>query len=563
MQISHDKKTNCFLLSTAFGSGDLALVQAMPERRFRKAQCDWSAPALMRNVRHMAKHMGDRSLYTDEAWQVYSEIKKKIDDADAFNTEPLPSWYRFKEPPLQHQRAALDKFYGRDVAALLFEQGLGKTYTAINLACAWNLNGEIEGMLVLCPSSIRLVWEHELEKHSPIPVDVHVHAAGKNAAADKFSASPSPFACLVMGIESLSQGSGVNIAKNFLLSRKCAIVVDESSRIKNPTSLRTDRCIELADFSRKRVILSGTSVTQGIEDWYSQFRFLDGNILGFDSFYSFRDYFCTTATIEVSRNRFVSKIVGYQNEAELAELVAPHAMRVEKKDALDLPDKVFTVRHVEPTKAQWKLYNEMREFMAVDIDTDDAYLVENALEQRLRLMQITGGFKPHDDGETVQAVPIDGKNPKVEAVVEIAEELNGKKFVVWCQFHAEVQAVADALATAGVQAVQFHGKMSDEEKRASDRAFKEDPRVQAMIATRAAAYGLTWTAASYAVYFSQSYSLEEYSQSLDRIHRIGQANKCTYIHLAIANTIDVDVARALANKQNIATMAYESIKARG
>jgi SNF2 family DNA or RNA helicase len=72
--------------------------------------------------------------------------------------------------------------------------------------------------------------------------------------------------------------------------------------------------------------------------------------------------------------------------------------------------------------------------------------------------------------------------------------------------------------------------------------------------------GLTWVCASYAVYFSLSYSLEEYSQSQDRIHRIGQKDKCTYIHLAMDNTIDIAVSRSLQGKQAVATMAYQSIK---
>ena len=102
--------------------------------------------------------------------------------------------------------------------------------------------------------------------------------------------------------------------------------------------------------------------------------------------------------------------------------------------------------------------------------------------------------------------------------------------------------------------------MSDEEKKAADWAFKKDKSARVMIATRAAAYGLTWVCASYAVYFSLSYSLEEYSQSQDRIHRIGQKDKCTYIHLAMDNTIDIAVSRSLQGKQAVATMAYQSIK---
>lgn len=564
MQISYNKKTNSFIIKTDFGTDSLLTVQGMPERRFRKSTSDWSAPALIRNVRYMYEHMNNKSMFTEEAHAVYGKLLRKLHRVNEPERPKFPVWYQFKHKPMAHQQQCLDRFYGLDAAAILFEQGLGKTYTSINLACAWHADEQITGVLVLCPSSIKLVWANELSEHSPMPFVSHALESGKNKAAESFieqtaPRSGSPLPVFVAGIESLSQGGGFEIIKDFVVRHRCLIILDESSKIKNPDSTRTERCLKLADLSKKRLILSGTSITQGIEDWYSQFSFLDRNILGFNSFYSFRDHFCETASMEVARNRFVSKIVGYRNEQELFNLVSPYVMRVEKEDALDIPEKTHMTRFVQPTPAQKKLYKQMREEMATEVD-DVTYAVESVLEQRLRLMQITGGFYPHDNGEFVEPRPIEGKNPKVEEVIAIAEELGDRKFVVWCQFHSEVAAVAARLKEAGIGSVQFHGRMSDEEKKAADWAFKKDKSARVMIATRAAAYGLTWVCASYAVYFSLSYSLEEYSQSQDRIHRIGQKDKCTYIHLAMDNTIDIAVSRSLQGKQAVATMAYQSIK---
>ena len=263
-------------------------------------------------------------------------------------------------------------------------------------------------------------------------------------------------------------------------------------------------------------------------------------------------------SMEVARNRFVTKIVGYKNEAELIGLVAPYCLRVEKADALDLPEKVCINHMIEPTPQQKRLYDEMAETMAISVGS--GYEVSTVLEQMLRLQQITGGFYPHDTGVSVVPEPISGKNPKLEHLKELISGLGGKKAVVWCQFRGELALIKSALEADGVSCVEFHGGLNDEQKRMSVERFRKDPSVQVFISTSAGAYGLTLVEASHAIYYSCGYSLEQYSQSQDRIHRIGQGNKCTYTHLLMANTIDGKVMEALASKQDVATAVYGAIK---
>ncbi len=68
------------------------------------------------------------------------------------------------------------------------------------------------------------------------------------------------------------------------------------------------------------------------------------------------------------------------------------------------------------------------------------------------------------------------------------------------------------------------------------------------------------TEASTAIYFSQGYSLEEYSQSQDRIHRIGQNDHCNYIHLVCDKTVDTKIIKALEGKKNVADLIYSLVK---
>jgi SNF2 family DNA or RNA helicase len=557
MQINYEAKTNKFLIKCAYEHN--TLVAGLPDRRFRKGSRVWAAPALRRNVEYLAKNINNPQYYSKEALDVFNQKRKELVQKPT-GEKSFPAWYDFKNPPMAHQKEGLEKFFPLNEAAILYEQGLGKTYTSINLVAAWRMTNHIDSVVVICPSSIKLVWENELDEHCPIPTQRHVVVAGKNKQVERFLEDKTDFQWLIVGIEALSQGRAYEYLERFLLGRKSAIIIDESSRIKTPGKTRTDRCVKAGLIAKKRIILSGTSITQGVEDIYTQYKFLNPDILGYDSFYSFRAQYCTTMQMEVGHNKYVTKIVGSKNEDELIKAVAPYTERVEKKDVLNLPDKIFTNRYVTMNPTQKKLYEDMKDELFSQID-EDIYEVTSVLEQMLRLQQITGGHYPWDDGEQVVPKPIPGKNPKLEELMELLTEISGK-VIVWCQYRCEIEMVADRLRKENINFVEFHGGCSSDEKKQSVTRFRKIPDVKVFLATRAAAYGLTLTEASTSVYYSQGYSLEEYAQSQDRIHRIGQKSKqgCNYIHLLCDKTVDTKIMKALQDKKNTADMIYSLMK---
>lgn len=557
MKITYSEKTNKFIFSCDYSESKL--VSAMPERRFRGASNTWAAPALKRNLRYMETFINSPQMFDPQALRVFNEKLKELNAPDP--AESFPTDFRFKNPPMMHQAEAFKKFYPLNNAAILFEQGLGKTYTAINLCAAWHQSGQIDAAVVVCPSSIKLVWELEIDKHCPMQTSRHVLQSGQYKKADAFIQEKDGFQWLIVGIEALSQGKAHEYMKHFFVGRNVAMIIDESSRIKNRTAIRTEHCFDAGEMAKKRMILSGTSITQGIEDWYAQYKFLDPNILGFSSFYPFRDHFCVTMSMEVAANRFQTKIVGYKNQEELLDLVTPYTLRVEKADALDLPEKVYMNRYVTMNKEQKKAYNLMRDEF-ISMAREQEYEVTTVLEQMMRLQQITGGFHPYDNSTSVEPVPIGKKNAKVEETIELLGEIEGK-VIVWCQFNAEIQALRNALKANDITFVEFSGRCDDTEKAFAVDRFQNHDDVKVMIASRAAAYGLTLTAASYAIYFSQGYSYEMYAQSQDRIHRIGQENHCTYIHLLCQGTVDEKIMAALATKQSTAEGVYGGLKDHG
>lgn len=80
--------------------------------------------------------------------------------------------------------------------------------------------------------------------------------------------------------------------ERILLSNEVMLVVDESTRIKTPSAKRTKLITKFGKNVKYRRILTGTPITKNVTDVYAQFKFLDPQILGYDSFYSFRNQYC-------------------------------------------------------------------------------------------------------------------------------------------------------------------------------------------------------------------------------------------------------------------------------
>lgn len=561
--IEYEARTHKFVFEC--GQGETKIVSGLPERTFRKGSKRWAAPANRRNVEYMSKRLNNPQMFSVEALAIYNDIRNPKEIVK--EKEQMPDWHTFKMyDPMNHQDNAFKKFYGNDEVALFFEQGLGKTYTAINLAAAWRATDLIEAVIVVCPTSVKLVWEEELEAYCNRPYKSHVLSAGKYKACDKFTdiltdmqnGTTDQFKWLIVGIEGFSQGKAFEHVLPFAKNRKCLVIIDESDGIKTPGKNRTNKCIELGTHCVKRMILSGTPITLGMEDLYTQFKFLNPEIIGYNNYYSFRAHFCITTSIKVSEDKYVEKITGYKNQNELLDLVAPYTLRVEKADALDLPEKISTKRFVTMSPDQKRMYNMMRDEFAIEMNGRE-YEVKSSLEQLLRLQQITGGHYPEDTGASIQLKPIPGKNPKLEELIETVNSIRGK-VIVWCLFRAEIEMIADAMDERGIGTVEFHGGRDDDEKKQAVREFREHPEVKVFLATKAAARGLTLIEGDTAIYYSLGHSYGDYAQSQDRIHRIGQKNTCNYIHLVCEKTVDVKVANVMRDRKNVADMIYSIMK---
>jgi len=464
--------------------------------------------------------------------------------------------YKFKTKPYAHQLKGLKMSWDKEEFALFCEMGTGKSKILIdNIGMLYD-KGKINAALIIAPKGVYRNWySGEIPTHlaSHIQCKTVLWTASTSKTKDKEYQSlfenDYDLHILVMNVEAFSTKKGVEFATKFLNCHNALLAVDESTSIKTPTAKRTKAITDLALQSKYRRILTGSPVTKSPLDLYSQCKFLSEDLLGFGSYYSFRQRYAHM----VSRNfggRQVQIVASYRRLNELSDSLKRFSYRVLKEDCLDLPDKIYTKRIVELTDEQNKLYKTMKQ-MALAHLNGKTLTAPNVLTQLMRLHQITCGHLKSDDG-TVQIV----KNNRLNELMDVLEEIEGKA-IIWANYVYDIETIVKEIQKKYGQdsVVQYYGAISSEERQKGIEKF-QDPRspVRFFIGNpQTGGYGITLTAANTVIYYSNGYDLEKRLQSEDRAHRIGQKKSVTYIDLIAEKTVDEKIVKALRKKIDIAS----------
>jgi SNF2 family DNA or RNA helicase len=458
----------------------------------------------------------------------------------------------YKTKPLKHQEQAVDRFINEKYGALFCEMGTGKS--KIILDVIQNAKAPVN-VLIVAPNGLHHNWaRNEIPKHVE-KADVYCwngppNSKKKQQEIKRFFQLESYNKFFLINIEALRTKSGFDFAHAFLVGAHGSerhFIVDESTCIKNPKAQQTKAVMKLAKQAERRWILNGTPITQGPLDLYSQCKFLDTDSIPEKTMTTFKHAYAVERTM-VMGNRSFNKIVGYQNLDKLTKNIEPFSLRLEKKDCLDLPEKTFTSMYVELTPEQERVYKSIKDDCIALLD-GDMVTTTLALTKIVKLHQILTGFVITDGDLTV-----DLKNNRIAALQQIAE--TAKPLVVFCAYKHNVKQIKEALADLTVVTYTGDDNMSAKNKAVLDF---QNGNADVFVGTSAAAKGLTLTRASTMVYYSNNYSLETRLQSQDRIHRIGQDTKCTYIDLVVPQSIDEIILKRLQEKKELSSEVLDDL----
>jgi len=486
------------------------IKQAPDGRRWNKRNREWELPGTADNIEFL---MREFRIDSPELAAKLAQLKSPLQSIPDVQMD-----WRCK--PFKHQIDGLRICLANDAKALFYEQGLGKSLVAIKEIEYRITAGHIKRALIVAPKTVLTAWQIEFRKYSDIKPTV-IGGAKR--------------------LQLLSQAVVALINYDLLLPMKDQlagfdmIVFDESQMIKNHTAKRSRIAYALAKQIKYRLLLTGTPIGNSAADIFSQFKVLDESIFG-TNFYCFRNKYFRDMGHGFPDWRVVPALL-----PEIKAKMALRSLRLKKEDALDLPEKLYTIQTVDASPEQRRVYRDIEKQLYTEIEGQEIAF-HFLVTKLMKLNQICSGFLKYEN-ETIEI-----EHEKLKTLKQIIDDYPGK-VVVFTIFLHDIDAIMDAFPGA----VKVDGSCSTEERTEAIDSFQNDPAVKVIVLQeQAGSLGITLTAGHLCIFYSRSYSFLNREQAESRLHRIGQRNPVQYIDLILAGSIEETIVEALEEKRQLA-----------
>lgn len=453
----------------------------------------------------------------------------------------------FKTEPWLHQWREFERSCDAPERALLWQMRTGKTKLIIDTACHLFVTNQIDAVLIIAPNGVHANWvERELPIHmwdsvpwrgqrwltkvGGIKAGNGLSAAARAGWAEErarwwlsFKAAvdkPRDLLIISFNSESMTR-KDVRAAIAYLQSKmRVMVVFDESTDFRTPGSARTMMARSLVKRTPFRRILDGTAVLNSPLHAYSQYELLHKGALGFTTYEEFTDRYAEYEDVRGHGGRAIKKLITYRNLEELRLSMAKYSSVVLREDCVDLPLVVPYVRTFELTDWQKKLYVEVKEQIEAEVRQGEMVPI-GVLQNKLnKLQQVTSGFLI-DKGKLVHE--LDGVNPRLELLSDEVY-LSSGKVIVWCQFQHEIDMVTERLRLDGWDIMEYHGRVSGEDKRSARTHFNTNGAKVLVGQPQAGARGIELSGADTIIWYSHTFDAIIRNQAKERATKMGGRN---------------------------------------
>lgn len=425
----------------------------------------------------------------------------------------------------EYQKDIVNKCLNCGSYGVFAETGAGKTPILLEVTTHYKKS------LVLCPLSvIETAWVDDCHKFYPDRTIINVWG---NSKAERIENLNKPADIYVMNYDSFKIIYNEIRKANF----DC-LVVDESSVMKNMKSQITSLILEIAPIIPHRFVLSGTPTPNRFDEIFPQMKFVNAEIFGNNKYGFLQTY---------SHQCMENPHVWYQTDEDKEKYyskLSEQSIFLKKSECVDLPEKIFEVRRFELAKEQRRYYDDVVNDIREHINEWSKFEFTAKL---MKLREITSGFVIGKD-KSISTF----SNNKEKVLAEVISDIGNKPIIIWCQFKHEIETLAK----------KFNGvALTSQTKNRDDiiRRFKNNEIQLLFTHPKLLGKGVTFANCTYNIYYSLSFSYEEFKQSQDRIHRIGQNNKCTYIILQAKDTIEEKMYDCVQRKKSAVDELYLEI----
>lgn len=543
-----------------YSAVNLERCRSIGGRRWNAESKTWFVPANVVTMVRIVELFGRNALDPDAGAH---ELLGEVDKLKARNAPPedpeVPVIPNAKTTPWKHQARAW-KFAKENSACLLaMGMGTGKSKVIVDLVGS---DPSIRRVLILAPLSVVGVWPRQFAMHygGGAGETLEVLALDDRfSVKEKFKELSDKIMALVAG-EFFRLAVVVNyesawrkpLADLLMRMRWDLVVCDESHKVKSHNGAASEfvsrsrsatKVTCLRQIAKRRICLTGTPMPHSPLDIFGQARFLSPQTYG-ESFPLFKARYAITGGFENKQ------VVGYQNQDEMARLMAPLTFEAKTDEVLDLPPAVHITRSVVLDPVERKAYREMERDLICGI-RDGSVTAANAAVRVGKLAQITGGFIHDTEAQVTHRIG----GSKDAALKEVLEEFGGEPAVVFSRFTENIASIHATAKELGIQSDELSGNRKD-----LDQGVWRGPGNVLATQIQAGGVGVDLTRARYCCFYSLGYSYGEYEQALARVRRPGQTRPVTYVHLIATGTVDEAIYEALQHKRDAVEYIIERMK---
>ena len=480
----------------------------------------------------------------------------------------------FKTEPKEHQKQGVVLGSSFLRWGMFWGCGMGKTKAAVDIARYLKRN-----TLYLCPSRLVENTEDEFHKHS-FSNELNVVAITEKIRAAKLERILS----LVNDSATMSKGNNIliigyetatKVNKDLNINYKDLLVkvpyellfCDESHKLRTIDSSVSKVTMELCRRAYRRILMTGTPSLGDPLHLFVQMKILLPWL--YKNFYSYKDTYVSYSKY----NRHIK--VGYKNLHIIRKQVDSFADQKSKEECLDLEPRKVIPTLIPMDTEQIRLYNEVSlgEHKCVEYNPIKLLIqgklhqicggtlkespidltICDGCEQMMRCVEfkVTPFTKKCVRKDTERPVTNHflEKNPKLDRLMALLDTIvngEGKKVIVWYMYDNEHTLLIKALNKEKYDFVDY-----GEEGHDAVRRFNEDPNCCVFLSQIQSSSGITLNVAQYTIYYSLTFNLEHYLQSIDRNYRIGQELKVFVYVLLMQGTVDEKIFNALDKKEDV------------
>lgn len=432
--------------------------------------------------------------------------------------------------PMAHQRDTAS-FLSLNQRAFCFnEQGTGKTAASIWAADYLMTQGVVSRVLVVCPVSIMYsAWLADMFSFAVHRrVDVAYGGRHKRRSIVEGTAE-----FIVINYD------GVDIVKDELKEGGFdLIIIDEANAYKNAKTKRFKALRHIVTDKTWIWMMTGTPAAQSPLDAYGLAKMCVPHRAPM-LFGAYRDMVMQ----QLTRFKWVPKASA---EDVVHRLLQP-AVRYTKEQCLDLPEVTHTSRFAPMSPQQVKYYKDLKKNMLIQAAGEEVSAV-NAAANLTKLLQISCGAVYTDVGNVIEF----DVSSRLNAILETIEEATNK-VLVFVPFTHTIALLDRFLKKNGITCEIINGEVSVAKRTSIFNRFQETPNPKVLlIQPQAAAHGVTLTAANVVIWYAPVTSIESYLQANARVHRKGQKNPVTVVHIE-GSPVETKLYKMLQSKLEVHT----------